>query len=76
MASRGRPVTNSPPLSRGSYIVAEWRKQQRKAEDTDYEQARRSLDRLKDLGEVTMLPGHGRPWKGNIKDAIAMALGL
>jgi glyoxylase-like metal-dependent hydrolase (beta-lactamase superfamily II) len=37
----------------------------------DSDQARRSLERLRDLGEVTLLPGHGRPWKGKMADAIA-----
>lgn len=36
-------------------------------------QAARSLDRLSDLGAVTLLPGHGQPWTGNISDAIAEA---
>lgn len=40
----------------------------------DYAQARRSLARLKDLGRVKMLPGHGRPWEGEITEAIDLAL--
>ncbi|MBI4893172.1 MAG: MBL fold metallo-hydrolase [Acidobacteria bacterium] len=40
----------------------------------DYAEARKSLDRLKDLGNVTMLPGHGHPWQGEISEAIALAL--
>jgi len=35
--------------------------------------ARRSLDRMQELGEVTMLPGHGRPWIGKMTDAIRIA---
>ncbi len=41
--------------------------------NADREQARGSLDRLADLGEVTMLPGHGEPWEGAMADAIATA---
>ncbi|MFI5336369.1 MAG: MBL fold metallo-hydrolase [Opitutales bacterium] len=37
--------------------------------------ARRSLDRLRELGRVTMLPGHGRPWAGEMTDAIRQARG-
>lgn len=42
----------------------------------DYNEARKSLDRLKELGDIIMLPGHGRPWRGNISEAIAMALAV
>jgi glyoxylase-like metal-dependent hydrolase (beta-lactamase superfamily II) len=34
------------------------------------EEARRSLDRLSGLGMVTVLPGHGKPWKGDLAAAI------
>lgn len=40
----------------------------------DYADARKSLDRLKDLGKVKILPGHGRPWDGEIVEAISKAL--
>lgn len=40
----------------------------------DYNEARRSLERLKGLGRVKMLPGHGRPWDGDISEAISLAL--
>ncbi|MBI3688153.1 MAG: MBL fold metallo-hydrolase [Actinobacteria bacterium] len=40
----------------------------------DFEQARRSLDRLADLGPVVLLPGHGRPWVGDTRDAVAANL--
>ena len=36
-------------------------------------QARQSLDLLKDLGYVTILPGHGKPWTGEITVAIELA---
>ena len=36
----------------------------------DDEQARRSLSRLDDLGPVTLLPGHGKPWEGTIKEVV------
>ncbi len=35
--------------------------------------ARRSLDRMRELGAVTMLPGHGKPWAGTMADAIRIA---
>jgi len=38
--------------------------------------ARRSLDRLGEIGQVTMLPGHGRPWAGAMPEAIAAARSL
>lgn len=41
----------------------------------DYTQAARSLNRLEDLGEVILLSGHGRPWTGTARDAVAAARG-
>lgn len=38
-----------------------------------YEAAYRSLDWITDLGTVTMLPGHGKAWQGNMKDAVRIA---
>lgn len=32
--------------------------------------ARRSVDRLKELGRVTLLPGHGEPWLGTMAEAV------
>ena len=40
----------------------------------DYAQARESLHRLKDLGRVKLLPGHGVPWDGEILEAVSIAL--
>lgn len=40
----------------------------------NYKQAMRSLDLLRELGDITMLPGHGNIWKGNINEAIDIAL--
>lgn len=40
----------------------------------NYKQAIRSLDLLRELGHVTMLPGHGNIWKGEINEAIDTAL--
>lgn len=37
------------------------------------DQARRSLDRLRELGHVTLLPGHGKPWIGLMRDAVQSA---
>ena len=36
-------------------------------------QAARSLDRLRELPDVTLLPGHGQPWQGSMIDAVARA---
>lgn len=41
----------------------------------DHDAALGSLDRLSDLGHVTVLPGHGTPWEGEIADAIDLARG-
>ena len=41
--------------------------------NSDDKLARRSLDRMAELGEVTMLPGHGRPWSGKMVEAIGIA---
>ncbi len=38
-----------------------------------YGTAQRSLERMRDLGAVTMLPGHGKAWMGNLADAISIA---
>lgn len=40
----------------------------------NYKQAIRSLDLLSEIGNVTMLSGHGTPWIGNMKDAVNIAL--
>lgn len=41
--------------------------------NTDHQQARRSLDRLREIGRVTLLPGHGKPWRGLMTDALKLA---
>lgn len=41
--------------------------------DEDHEKARASLTRLEELGSVTLLPGHGNPWRGEIDKAVALA---
>jgi glyoxylase-like metal-dependent hydrolase (beta-lactamase superfamily II) len=40
----------------------------------NYKEAMRSLDLLRELGNVTMLAGHGTPWTGNMNDAVTIAL--
>ena len=40
----------------------------------NYKQASRTLDLLREIGEITMLPGHGTPWQGDMNDAVNMAL--
>lgn len=34
---------------------------------------RSSLDTLTELGETTMLPGHGKPWSGRLDEAVRLA---
>lgn len=41
--------------------------------NADSSQAHASLDRLRDLGRVTLLPGHGEPWAGEARDAVIAA---
>ncbi|MEK7315070.1 MAG: MBL fold metallo-hydrolase [Candidatus Eisenbacteria bacterium] len=41
--------------------------------NADDRAALRSLDRIRDLGRVTMLPGHGRPWTGDMAEAVSGA---
>jgi len=41
--------------------------------DEDHEEARASLARLEGLGTVTLLPGHGSPWRGEIETALDLA---
>lgn len=41
--------------------------------NADAERAGDSLDRLEGLGTVTLLPGHGDPWRGEMADAVRSA---
>jgi len=41
--------------------------------NNDFKEAHRSLGLLNEIGKVTMLPGHGKPWFGEMKEAIALA---
>lgn len=41
--------------------------------NSDLARARDSLGRLEDLGEVTLLPGHGDPWRGEMDEAVRLA---
>jgi len=41
--------------------------------NADADRARASLDRFADLGRVTLLPGHGRPWRGEMDEAVRLA---
>jgi len=40
----------------------------------DNQAARRSLDHLRELGTLTMLPGHGTAWRGCMADGVDAAL--
>jgi len=39
----------------------------------NYKQASASLALIQELGNLTILPGHGTPWSGNIMEAVAIA---
>jgi len=39
----------------------------------NYKQAKKSLGLIQELGEITILPGHGKPWQGNIQEAVNIA---
>ena len=39
----------------------------------DDKQSRRSLEKLIELGETKILPGHGKPWHGTVSEAVASA---
>lgn len=39
----------------------------------NYELAHRALDRFREIGRTTMLPGHGRMWNGDLASAVAHA---
>lgn len=41
--------------------------------NTDTASADVSLSALKGLAADTLLPGHGGPWRGNLRDAVARA---
>ena len=41
--------------------------------NNDFKQAHKSLGLLNEIGKVKMLPGHGKPWLGEIKEAIELA---
>jgi len=41
--------------------------------NNDFKEAHRSLGLLNEIGKITMLPGHGKPWVGEMKEAIAIA---
>lgn len=43
------------------------------AADEDHDEARASLARLEGLGSVTLLPGHGNPWRGHVDEALELA---
>ena len=41
--------------------------------NVDHPEAVRRLDRIRAMGSVTGLPGHGRPWHGDLADAVDQA---
>jgi len=40
----------------------------------NYKESIRSLDSLRELGDMTILTGHGKLWKGEVNEAISLAL--
>lgn len=44
--------------------------------DLDPDQARASLDRIVDVEASLLLPGHGQPWNGLPRDAVAAAMNV
>lgn len=40
----------------------------------NYKEAMRSLDLIRTVGNATMLSGHGTPWKGDMNEAVEIAL--
>lgn len=40
----------------------------------DYQENIRSLDLLREIGNVTLLTGHGKPWTGDMEDAVNLAI--
>lgn len=41
--------------------------------NTDDVRAAESLDRIESLGKITLLPGHGDPWRGETREAVRLA---
>lgn len=41
--------------------------------NTDTARAIESLDRIESLGQITLLPGHGEPWRGEMDEAVRLA---
>jgi glyoxylase-like metal-dependent hydrolase (beta-lactamase superfamily II) len=41
--------------------------------DEDHDAARASLSQFEGLGSVTLLPGHGNPWRGEVDAALTLA---
>lgn len=41
--------------------------------NADHKKSMNSLDRLRDLGPITLLPGHGPAWKGVSNEAVELA---
>ncbi len=39
----------------------------------NYKQAKKSLGLIQELGDLTILPGHGSPWTGNVQEAVQIA---
>ena len=44
-----------------------------KGTEDDWQKAQESLEAFAELGEAVLLTGHGNPWCGDLRDAVAMA---
>lgn len=44
--------------------------------NTDHDQVMESVRDLTELKDVTLLPGHGKPWEGHLGEALATGTGV
>jgi glyoxylase-like metal-dependent hydrolase (beta-lactamase superfamily II) len=42
----------------------------------DPQMAKRSIEKLNTIGEITLYPGHGKLWKGNLAEDLGFAKGV
>jgi len=42
----------------------------------DPKMAKESIEKLKEIGEITLYPGHGKSWKGNLSENLGFAKGV
>lgn len=77
LPTRGTLFSDDTPVTRDLYTGRTGTPQiTRPRRNDDFALAQRSPERIQDLGAVRMLPGHGEPWDGDMRDAVAGALDL